>query len=195
MNQFEGHYLTVTDLKQFDYCPRVVFYERCLPHIRPRTYKMDVGRDAHEDEPKRASRRNLSAYDLPEGNRQFDMLLQSERLGLTGLLDEVIVTAEGKFFPVDYKLAKHASPNHRLQLAAYGLLLEDGGAPLVETGYIYLIGQRKAMVVNLTGKLKQAVIEQLNALRHMIEREQMPEPTSVRARCSSCEFRRFCNDV
>jgi CRISPR-associated exonuclease Cas4 len=195
MNRSESDYLTVTDLKQFDYCPRVVFYERCLPHIRPRTYKMDVGRDAHEDEPKRAARRNLSAYDLPEGNRRFDMLLQSERLGLIGLLDEVIVTTEGKFIPVDYKLAKQASANHRLQLAAYALLLEAAGAPAVEIGYIYLIGRRKAIKVNLTDTLKQAVITQLNALRQMIEREQMPEATTVRARCSSCEFRRFCNDV
>ena len=27
--------LRVTDLKQYEYCPRVVFYEYCLPGVRP----------------------------------------------------------------------------------------------------------------------------------------------------------------
>ncbi|NJL95452.1 MAG: hypothetical protein HC915_17865 [Anaerolineae bacterium] len=37
---------TVTDLKQMAYCARVVFYERCLPHPRPRTSRFLIARSA-----------------------------------------------------------------------------------------------------------------------------------------------------
>ncbi len=36
--------LTVTDLKQYCYCPRILFYMRCLPGVRPLTVKMEEGR-------------------------------------------------------------------------------------------------------------------------------------------------------
>ena len=107
---------TVTDLKQFVYCGRVIFYEHCLPHVRPRTYKMDAGRDEHADEQKRAARRNLSHYALGEGKRLFDVALTDPVLKLTGLIDEVVYANNGEIFPVDYKLSKKVSPNHQLHL-------------------------------------------------------------------------------
>jgi len=51
----------VTDLKQFAYCPRVVYYSYCLPLIRPMTYKMKAGQEAHVEEKGREQRRSLRA--------------------------------------------------------------------------------------------------------------------------------------
>lgn len=187
--------LTVTDLKQFSYCSRVVFYERCLPHIRPRTVKMDAGLDAHEDEPKRAMRRSLAAYDVLRGERRFDVRLTSATLQLAGIVDEVVYSAEGNIFPVDYKLAKQAGFNHRIQLAAYALLLEEVEQVKIERGYIYLMLTRKLVSVEISTKLRQNVITLLSHMQTMISREIMPMPPENRGLCMACEFRRFCNDV
>jgi len=184
----------VTDLKQYAYCPRVVFYERCLPHIRPRTYKMDAGQAEHEQERKRAARRTLSKYGLPDGERRFDVRCASESLQCVGIVDEVVQTPDGTLYPIDYKMAKKVSRNHRLQLAAYGLLLETESRPVVQ-GFIYLTLKREVVAVKLTPKLKIEARCLIEALRDMIAHEQMPEPTSVRNRCLACEFRRFCNDI
>jgi CRISPR-associated exonuclease Cas4 len=187
----ENDTLIVTDLKQFVYCPRVVFFERCLPRIRPRTYKMDAGKDEHTREQQRSARRSLRQFGLPEGERLFNVRCKSIDLGFTGILDEVIRTPNGTLYPVDYKMAKRVSRNHRLQIAAYALLLGTD-AP---HGYIYLIPKREVVIVKLTNKLKQTVIDQLHKMRNMITMEHMPEPTKVRRRCNDCEFRRFCNDI
>jgi CRISPR-associated exonuclease Cas4 len=187
----EDHPLIVTDLKQFAYCPRVVFFERCLPRIRPRTYKMDAGKDEHAREQQRSIRRSLRQYGLIDGERLFDVRCTSEALGVTGIVDEVIRTPDGTLYPVDYKMAKRASRNHRLQVATYALLLETD-AP---HGYIYLMPKREVITVKLTDKLKKAVIDQLSVMRDMIAHERMPEATRVRRRCMGCEFRRFCNDI
>ena len=195
------YYLTVTDLKQFAYCPRVVFYERCLPHIRPRTYKMDAGAKEHELEQKRAARRSLTRYGTIEGNRIFDYACRSETLGLKGVIDQIVYTEDGRIIPVDYKMAKAVSRNHRLQLAAYALLLEDESKQQndkvhdISEGYIYLVPQRKFVLVKLTTKLKQDVRDMLIYTLQMVTAEQMPAPTTVKQRCLACEFRRFCNDI
>lgn len=187
--------LTVTDLKQFSYCPRVVFYERCLPHIRPRTVKMDAGLDAHEAEPKRAVRRSLAGYDVLSGERRFDVRLTSATLQLTGIVDEVVYSSDGSIFPVDYKLAKQAGFNHRVQLTAYALLLEEVEHRKVERGYIYLMLSRKLVKVVISDQLRQTVTNQLAQMQTMISHEIMPMPPENHGLCMACEFRRFCNDV
>lgn len=190
----DEHFFTVTDLKQFAYCARVVFYERCLPHVRPRTYKMDAGRDAHEVESRRAARRTLAQYDQSEGKRVFDLRLASASLRLTGILDEAVFCADGAVFPVDYKLARQVSAHYRLQLASYALLLEETGAK-VDKGFIYLIPKREMVAVSMTAKLRDQVRLLLEQMLAMVEREKMPEPAPNPNFCAACEFRRFCNDV
>lgn len=186
---------TVTDIKQFTYCPRVIFYERCLPHIRPRTYKMDAGRDAHEEESKRAARRSLAAYGEMAGERFFNVQISSERLHLNGTIDEVVRTASGEIFPVDYKLAKHPSHHYKLQLAAYALLLQEVENTPIQRGYLYLILTRKLVPVMMTSSLLASVEATLTAIQVMTETEEMPPPVDNRNFCAACEFRRFCNDV
>ncbi|HMN15136.1 MAG TPA: CRISPR-associated protein Cas4 [Bellilinea sp.] len=191
----DEHLFTVTDLKQFAYCARVVFYERCLPHVRPRTYKMEAGRDAHEAEQRRAARRTLAQYDQAEGKRVFNLRLSSDSLRLTGILDEAVYCADGTIFPVDYKLAKQVSAHYRLQLASYALLLEEAEATTVDKGFVYLIPKREMVPVRITEKLRTQVLAALEQMSAMVEREKMPDPAPTSNFCVACEFRRFCNDV
>lgn len=187
----------VTDLKQHAYCPRITYYERCLPDFRPRTYAMDAGQEAHQAEPGRAARRTLRAYGLSEGERHFEIEIRSTQLGLAGKIDEVVVVPGPPLtcYPIDYKGSNRVSPNHRLQVAAYALLLEVEWQAYVPQGYLYLLSRRRAEPVMLTEKLRAQLAATLEQVRDMTERERMPEPTTTHSRCSACEFRRTCNDV
>jgi CRISPR-associated exonuclease Cas4 len=73
----QGQIFTVTDLKQYAYCPRVVAYTYCLPLLRPTTYKMEAGIAAHGKAANRERRRTLVAYGLEHGQRYFDVSLES----------------------------------------------------------------------------------------------------------------------
>ncbi len=196
----DRHHYTVTDLKQFAYCGRVVYYEHCLPHLRPRTFKMDAGRDEHALEQKRALRRTLQKYALPagestDGRREFDVALTDPVRNFTGILDEVVYTPTGAIFPVDYKLADKVSANHRLQLMAYAYLLEQAHQVVVPYGFIYLIKGRKFEKVTMTASLRHQLDELLQQIEETVKHERIPPATTVYSRCPSCEFRRFCNDV
>ena len=76
-------YLTVTDLKQWTYCPRVVFYQYCMPRLRPMTFKMEAGLEAHEDEKARERRRTGQLYGLTAAERIENVRIQSDTLGLS----------------------------------------------------------------------------------------------------------------
>lgn len=192
-------YLQVTDLKQYSYCPRIVFYQTCLPGIRPTTYKMAAGIQAQEKVTSLEKRRSLRAYDLIDGERHFNVSLRSERLGLSGQVDLVVESGEGearRLTPVDFKLSRQKPGRHfHLQLACYALLLEEcWGAP-VEAGYLYLIPSKESVRVEITHRLRRDVVKQVAEIRRLLLAEEMPAPTSQRGSCVNCEFRRFCNDV
>ena len=65
----------------------------------------------------------------------------------------------------------------------------------VKQGFLYLIPLRRAEAVRITARQRAALDEALAVMRAMLLKEQMPPPTRQRAKCVSCEFRRFCNDV
>jgi len=201
MNEAEQVF-TVTDLKQYTYCPRIVFYTYCLPLIRPTTYKMEAGVRAHEREEKRERRRTLAAYglEIENGQRHFDVWVASEGLGLRGRVDMAIEVQsqdeKREWIPVDYKQTARRTGEHiRRQLAAYGMMLEETLGGTARRGFIYSLVTRKTEEVRLTERLRGEVREAALAMREMVKRERMPAPPRSRRPCVSCEFRRFCNDV
>lgn len=185
----------VEDLKQYLYCPRIVFFERCTPGIRPRTYAMDVGHEDHLEAQHNARRRSLAALNIAEGERTFNVDIIDVVLNLHGRLDEVVTTPDGEKIPVEYKSARKLALNHRIQIAAYALLLERAAGVAVTRAFVYLMPLRKMQSVKVTDEDKARVQELLAALSSMVTAENMPLPTTERARCVGCEFRRFCNDV
>jgi len=191
----EAKLFVVTDLKQYLVCPRVVYYERCLVGIRPRTYKMDAGRDAHDDEREKSARRVTRPYGIENGERLFEVRLTSGALGLTGRLDEMLIDSNGSRIPVDYKMTRSVGSQHRIQISAYAMLIEAIFKVPVSRGYIYLIPTRTRHEIIITTALRERVNQILHELKAMVERENFPDPPKNRSICSDCEFRRFCNDV
>lgn len=189
---------TVSDLKQYFYCPRVTFYGHCLADVRPTTDKMEAGRAAHEVEALREHRRSLQPYGVKAAERRFDVALASEAVGLSGQIDLVLLDpdgAEGVAWPVDFKFTSQKGPHFELQLVAYALLLEECWQRRVERAYLYLIPLRRAEMVPVRPAAKRRVREALAQMQQMIIEERMPPPPKARAKCLDCEFRRFCNDV
>jgi CRISPR-associated exonuclease Cas4 len=193
--------LEVTDLKQYTYCPRIVFYRYCLPTIRPTTVLMEEGIRQHTEEEDREERRSLRHYQIKEGERFFHLALQSETLGLVARIDLAIATpsrtavgAEG--IVVEYKYSEQKAGAHfKLQLAAYALLLEEAWNIPVKRGFVYSIPLKSAEVVPITPALRKKVLQTVASIRQLVERQEMPEPPKAQGRCVTCEFRRFCNDV
>jgi CRISPR-associated exonuclease Cas4 len=187
--------LNVSDLRQYTYCPRIVYYHYCLPSIRPITYKMEAGIAAQEVEEDREQRRSLRVYGLNDGERTFNVWLESATLGLRGKVD-MVVQRNDEIIPVEYKNSPGRGGKHvDIQLTAYGLLLQETTELPAQRSFIYYIPERRARTIPLDAALKANVRHTLKEIRAMIRAERMPAPTPARAKCAICEFRRFCNDV
>jgi CRISPR-associated exonuclease Cas4 len=186
--------LTVTDVRQHTYCPRIPYYRYVMPLERPVTAKMDLGKEEHETTSVKEARRTLKAYGLKEGERRFAVNLYSERLGLRGKIDMVILTPR-EVIPVEYKMAAGIGLHHKYQLTAYAMLAEHTFGGTVSRTFVYLTPAKKAQEVPITPAMREHVKKILAELRASIENERLPRPTPHRKRCTDCEYRRFCGDV
>jgi CRISPR-associated exonuclease Cas4 len=187
--------VTATDLKQWAYCPRILFYRYVLP-VRPApTYKMQRGKDIQAAVEALERRRGFRAYGMRDGERRFGLWLHSERLGLSGKLDLLIVTRDA-CYPVDFKDTEGGPRrNHRLQLAAYALLAEEAFERPASDGFIYLVPEKRVVGLELREADRDEVREAIRGVRRMIRQEELPPPTTVRRRCTACEFRNYCRDI
>jgi len=187
--------LRVNDLKQFEYCPRIVFYNTVMPVERKVTVKMERGKEEELRLDALESRRTLKRYELGSGERRFHVGLESARLGLSGKLDLLIVSSKG-LFPVDFKYTRgRPHRNHVVQLTGYALLVEENFQAKVETGFIYLAPVHQVIAVAVTKQLKEQTLQRLAEIRAIIRDGILPPATPVRGRCEECEFRNFCGDV
>ena len=187
--------LRVSDLKQYVYCPRIVFYAYRMPVDKKTTYKMEHGKVAELEIAGLEKRRKLKQYGLDEGKRMFNVWLTAERVGLTGKIDMLIERGD-RYYPVDFKYTeKRPQRNHLYQICGYALMLEEVYDTCVDRGFVYLIPYKDAVVFRLDDELKEQCRKMLVEMQKMIVDEQIPEATGARARCAECEYQNYCRDV
>jgi len=187
--------LRVNDLKQFQYCPRIVFYNTVMPVERKSTVKMQRGKEEEFKLDALEKRRTLARYQLGAGERRFHVGIESSKLGLSGKLDLLIVSPQG-YFPVDFKYTRgRPHRNHVFQLAGYAILVEEEFQTQVETAFIYLAPVQTVIAIRISPQLKERTLNLLAEIRNMIQEGILPPATEVRSRCTECEFRNYCGDV
>lgn len=185
----------VTDLKQWAYCPRVVYYQRTMPGVAKPTHKMEEGKAAQEMVESLELRRTLREYGMEGMRRRFGVWLQAEQAGLAGKLD-LLLEGERGVAVVEFKLTSgEPAENHRLQVAGYAVLVEEAVGLPVQGGFWYRIPDARIWPIEITGELRQRVREGVAAIRNLAETQWCPEPTGVRQRCVECEYANYCGDV
>ncbi|MGI6615962.1 MAG: CRISPR-associated protein Cas4 [Dethiobacteria bacterium] len=188
--------LRVTDLRQYIYCPRIVYFYYVLPIPRRVTRKMEYGHVEHIEISRLEKRRGFKAYGFLEGSRDFQVFLRSARLGLHGLLDMMITTTSGQIYPVEFKHSVSRYGLHqKYQLAAYAMLLEDQYCQPVRYGYLYIIPTKTAVPVEITTSMRNHVKKALSAIRNVIAEERIPGYVRSKSRCTDCEFKNYCADL
>jgi len=187
--------IPVTDLKQWAYCPRVVYYHHVMPAPPKPTYKMKEGLAAQEMIESLEMRRKFREYGLEPARRRFGPWLDNKELGLSGKID-LLLEAPEEIAVVDFKLTSgEPGQNHRIQLAGYSLLGESAYGRPARRAFLYRIPDNRIYVEPITEELRRAVKAAVVGIRKTGQSQLCPEPTDVRGRCVECEFANYCADI
>ncbi len=187
-------WLTVGDLKQAAYCPRIPYFLRTLGVRPPATFLMQHGERQERVFTAQQKRHTVTRFRLPAGVRHSHVTVRSPDLRLSGTID-LAIEGDAESVVVDFKAGRDAIwDNHRVQLAAYALMAEERFRKPCRRGYVLYRERGHWVEVEINEALRGRTMELLHRLREATGLGLFPEPTEVMARCRNCEFLNFCGD-
>jgi len=190
MSVDEG-YLTVVELKRYAYCPRIVFITHVLHHEEVKSEAMEMGSEEHYARELAPLISKLKAVNVFK-----DVELASERLGIVGKLDYLLLTRLKEYVPVEVKWAESENGrikwDHKLQLAAYALLVEENFNSAVKRGYVYYLREHRVIEMTFSESLKKLVAKIIQEMYDMIENEKDPGIKVPATKCFSCGYKAYC---
>jgi CRISPR-associated protein Cas1 len=190
--------LPVRRLHNFIYCPRL-FYFQWVENIFQENADTVAGSHVHRnvDAPSRLD--DPKELGLPEGAKLRSLRLESESLGLIGVVDIVEGGPEGAEI-IDYKRgsARRDSEGERvakepdaLQVAAHALLLREHGVNAV-SGAIYYAADKRRVPVAFTEELFCRVRTAIDDAKRIARTGKCPPPLKNDARCLYCSAYPIC---
>jgi CRISPR-associated protein Cas4 len=190
--------LPVRRLHNFIYCPRL-FYFQWVENIFQENADTVAGSHVHRNVDAPSKLDDPKELGLPEGAKLHSLRLESESLGLIGVVDIVEGGPDGAEI-IDYKRgsARRDAEGERvakepdaMQVAAYALLLREHGVNAVRGAIYYAADKRCVPVdfsVELFGKVRNAVAE----AKSLAASGHCPPPLKNDARCLYCSAYPIC---
>ena len=183
--------LTATDVMNYNYCPRIIYYVHVLKKSQITTKKEYKGREKYE-EFKAKGKRTKIVKDAPRYPKLFNVKLVSEKLGLKTFVDAIMINEEAKeAYPIQAKYAfkpRVLYKHQKQQLEMEAVLIEDVLRYRVPFGFIKFLRSGDLTKVILEKEIEKT----FKSIREIITNETFPESTKYRKRCLDCCFRRFC---
>jgi len=180
-------------IRQWCYCPRVVYYMELTDIAFHRPAWVEQGESFHRVEEKLWQRRNLSRFNLEKGEVHRNLAMRDDELGLHGIVDMAIETDDAAY-AVEFKLsAGNKRRGDQLQLAAYAMLLEKHFSKPSQVGF--LVGKGKVLhAIDIDENKRNAVVEIAGNIKRMLQHGLKPDSSATAAQCCICEYVNFCND-
>ncbi len=198
----EEDYVTLTDIKNWIYCPKIVYFNRVLK-VKPLTETTQQrGKEFHKEEIIRMLRRKGIR---PWERRVYLMKkpeteLKSKKLQLKGKIDLIAMNEHGEIFPVEIKYMRSnkgkAWLDHKYQLVAEALLIEEHYRKPVKKGYIYYHTDRKIVIIRITKNNKEQIKDIIQKILQMIKTEKPPNTRIPKNRCTGgCGYKWICKQI
>lgn len=192
---YAGETLTVSDIVQYYYCPRKVYFLKVLGVPVPVRRKIEYGKETHEKERRRLTEREqVYGFDREDVAEVLEGLqIEDVDIGLRGKVDVALRLKNGEIVPVDAKLTDNVlvQRQHRKQLHAYALLLDGKFGTRVTKGIIYFTQQKKAVSIEISESDKAELRRDIQRIEKIISGEHVPRGTSAE-KCGYCETKQYC---
>ncbi len=190
--------LPVRRLHNFIYCPRL-FYFQWVENIFQENADTVAGSHAHRNVDAPSKLEDAKELGLPEGAKIRSLKLESEALGLVGVVDIVEGGPEGAEV-LDYKRGsarrnaegeREAKEPDAIQVAAHALLLREHGVNAVR-GAIYYAADKRRVPVDFTEELFGKVTKAITDAKQTASSGRCPPPLKNDARCLYCSAYPVC---
>ncbi|SHH48984.1 CRISPR-associated protein Cas4 [Tepidibacter thalassicus] len=189
------YYITPSQIIEFLYCKRFIYFMKCLgiSQYEEKRFKVQLGRSIHEK--KQKENKDYLRTKLNVIKKEINVPLISEKLGIKGIVDEVLTLEDKTMAPLDYKFAEYNDKiydTYKTQIIMYALMIEEMYGSIVNKGYLVYcrnghIVKEIEIMDKSKDKLKNTIKEYLDVLQGYF-----PKATKYKSRCIDCCYSNIC---
>lgn len=188
-------YITPSEIIEFMYCPRFIYFMKCLGirQYEESRYKVIKGRNVHEDK----SKQNIDYVRKKIGGeaKYQDVYLVSKAVGIRGIVDEIYKLKDGSYAPLDYKYAEYKEKDfltYKTQMALYSLAIEEMyNCKVSKMFLVYVRSKNMLKEIEFDEKLRKQAKKALEDYKK-VTYGYYPKATRSKARCLDCCYRNIC---
>jgi len=124
-----------------------------------------------------------------------EVRIESETLRLKGIIDQIHVYNE-EYVPFELKTGRTPSdgvwPSHRIQLAAYSLLLQEHFKKPIKEGYVVYLDTKEKRHIAINPYMKEEVKQIVDDIISLLESREPPDFCNNENKCRKCGLKQTC---
>ena len=196
VDKIDIDYLPLHMVNTYAYCLRKFYYEFIEGQMIDNFYVVD-GRFKH----KTIDDKNYKKINVGRGTIKLNSVyLSSDRLKIIGKID-CVKSKQGKLYPFEYKRSKVRfnedgdaiiSDNVKIQLVLGALLLEDNYEVEINKGYIYYVGSKQNIKIDIDKDVKEWAINIVSEIYDYLMNPVLPECILDLKKCNGCSLEPIC---
>ena len=165
-----------------------------IPQHEELRYKVLKGRELHEK--RESENRDYLRKKLGCVDKDISVYIASKKLGVRGIIDEVLHFEDGSLAPLDYKYTEYTEytyETHKIQSTLYALLIIDNYRRPVNKGFIcYAKNGIRIKEIIYSERDFCYAMEVVNEIFNVILKGFYPKKSKWQNRCVDCCYRNIC---
>ena len=124
-----------------------------------------------------------------------ELKLESKELKLVGIIDQVHIY-ENDHIPFELKTGRAPQegvwPPHRIQIAAYSLLLQENFGKQVKEGFVVYLDTKEKRHITINPFMKEEIKKLVDDVIALIKSRELPDFCNNENKCKKCGLRQTC---
>ena len=124
-----------------------------------------------------------------------EIRLDSNNLQLKGIVDKVEIY-EDCYVPIELKTGKMPKdgmwPGHRIQIAAYAMLIEEKFKTNVKEAFIYYLDAKETRQISINPFMKEEIMNLVKEVQELLKTHELPNYCENKNKCVNCGLRETC---
>lgn len=124
-----------------------------------------------------------------------ELRIESSELKLKGIIDQIHIYDDG-YVPFELKTGRTPNdgiwPSHRIQIAAYSLLMQEHFKKPVKEGFVVYLDTKQKRHIAINPFMKEEVKQIVDNIIALLESRQLPDFCSNENKCRKCGLRQTC---
>jgi len=124
-----------------------------------------------------------------------EIRIESNDLQLKGIIDKIEIY-ETDYVPIELKTGKMPKegvwPGHRIQIAAYAMLIEEKFNTKVKEGFVNYLDAKETRHISINSFMKEEIMDLVNEVQELLKNQKIPNYCDNKSKCVNCGLRNTC---